>query len=137
MSLLDGQRFNKLFKVWDVDGTINAFIIGRFEPISYNAGELVMPIVTDVGFAQDLDRKTKTSFMVSFILNIKSDEKAKESFATNVASAHLDEKAISKAGYNDDRSTRPLYAKLLNNDMKDWFDTNWNKNKSYAILYIR
>jgi len=137
MSILDGEKFSKIFKVWEKDGAVKAFVIGRFEPISYKAGELLMPIITDVGFASDLERKEKTSFMITLILDLKGNEKASGSFATNVASAHLDEKAISKAGYNDDRSTRPLYAKLLNDDLKDWFATNWNKNKRYGILYLR
>ncbi|NHI94304.1 MAG: GNAT family N-acetyltransferase [Candidatus Lokiarchaeota archaeon] len=135
MELLDNVKFSKLFRVWEKDGVIQAFVLGRYEPINYNAGEVVMPIVSDVGFASELDRKTRTSFVVSLIYEFK--EKVPEAFGTNIASAHLDEKAIGKAGYNDDRSTRPLFAKLLSEKLKDWFETNWNKNRVYSILYQR
>ena len=134
LDLLDNEKFSKIFRVWEKDGTIQAFAIGRYEPINYNAGEVVLPILQTIGFAPDLERKTRTSFLVSLIYEFK--EKAPEAFGTNIANAHLDEKAIGKAGYNDDRSTRPLYAKLLSDKYKDWFDSKW-KFKSYYINYQR
>jgi len=134
MDLLDNEKFSKIFRVWEKDGVIQAFAIGRYEPINYNAGEVVLPILQTIGFASELDRKTRTSFLVSLIYEFK--EKVPEAFGTNIANAHLDEKAIGKAGYNDDRSTRPLYAKLLSDKYKNWFDSNW-KFKSYYINYQR
>ncbi len=137
MALLDGVKFSKIFKVWEKEGLIKAYAIGRCEPINYRAGELTLPVISEVGFSSDLERKEKTTFMNTLILDLKADERCKDSFATNVAYAHLEEKAFDKAGYNNDTTVRPLYAKLLNNDLKEWFTTDWNRYKKYSILYFR
>ena len=60
-----------------------------------------------------------------------------EAFGCNVGHAHLDEKIFDKGGFNDDRSTRPLYAKLVNETKKAWFEDDWNKHKVYNIPYQR
>ncbi|MBD3229241.1 MAG: GNAT family N-acetyltransferase [Candidatus Lokiarchaeota archaeon] len=126
--------FNAIFKVWDIEGDIKAFAIGRTELIRYTKGDANVNILVDIGFSSDLSRKEKTSFTASLLLLLK--EKYPKSFATNGAHVHLDKKGISKAGFNDDRSNRPVYVKNLSDNLKEWFEDNW-KYKTYYVPYQR
>jgi ribosomal protein S18 acetylase RimI-like enzyme len=126
--------FNPIFMVWDVDGKIKAFAIGRTELIRYRKGDANVNILIDIGFDQELSRKEKTTFAVSLLLYLK--EKKPKCFATNGAKIHLENKALDKAGFNNDRSTRPLYALALSEDIQEWFQENW-KYKNYYVPYQR
>jgi len=57
-------------------------------------------------------------------------------FAINLAVAHHEEKAYDKAGFNNDRSKRPLYVKAIGNEFKEWLLKSW-KYKTYYISYLR
>jgi len=133
-NLLAGTPFAPFFRVWDVNGTIKAFVIGRVEFIHWKAGLCPSGVITDTGFASDLDKKDKINFVLSFIFEIK--EKAPEAFGTNVAVAHHEEKTYDKAGFNNDRSRRPLYVKAVGNEFKAWLESQW-KYKMYYISYQR
>jgi len=126
--------FNPFFIVWEIDGSVKAFLVGRTEAIKYNTGDTKGNVIVDIGFSQDLTRKQKSEFLHSVILYLK--EKFPDSMATNCAHVHHDLKAFDKAGFGDDRSTRPLYAKLLSKDLSDWFNNKWNP-KNYYIPYQR
>ncbi|MHA1266292.1 MAG: GNAT family N-acetyltransferase [Candidatus Helarchaeota archaeon] len=126
--------FEVFFYVWDIDGEINGFITGRFELIQYSTGTGVSAIAIQNGFKPDLTRKEKTSFVVSTLYAFK--EKNPETFATNLALGHHEEKAFEKAGFNNDRSKRPLYVKPLETTLKDWLELEWNCKK-YIIPYQR
>ena len=132
--LLAGTPFTPFFRVWEVDGAIKAFVIGRIEFIRWRKGTCPSGIIADTGFANDLDKKDKTSFVASIILELK--EKAPEAFATNLAVAHHEEKAFDKAGFNNDRSKRPLFVKAIGNELKEWAQRDW-KYKTYYISYLR
>jgi GNAT superfamily N-acetyltransferase len=133
-NLLTGTPFVPFFRVWEVDRTIKAFVIGRIEFIHWKAGLCPSGVITDTGFASDLDRKDKTNFILSIIFEIK--EKAPEAFATNIAVAHHEEKTYDKAGFNNDRSKRPLYVKAVGGEFKKWLESQW-KYKTYYISYQR
>lgn len=126
--------FEAFFYVWDMAGTIKGFVAGRFESIRYNKGTGLSAITIQNGFVQEVDRKDKTSFIVSFLYAVR--EKHPETFACNLALGHHEEKAFDKAGFNNDRSTRPLFVKLLTDELKDWLETAW-KYKNYMIPYQR
>ncbi|MHA1271276.1 MAG: GNAT family N-acetyltransferase [Candidatus Helarchaeota archaeon] len=126
--------FKPFFIIWEIDGTVKAFIIGRTEDIKYQTDDAKGNVIVDTGFSQDLMIKQKIEFLNSVILFLK--EKYPESMATNCGHVHHELKAFDKANFNDDRSTRPLYVKLLNNDLKEWFEDKW-KLKTYYIPYQR
>ena len=132
--LLTGTPFTPFFRVWEVDEVIKAFVIGRIEFIRWRTGTCPSGVITDTGFASGLDKKDKISFVASIILEMK--EKAPEAFATNLAVAHHEEKAFDKAGFNNDRSKRPLYVKAVGSEFKDWVLKDW-KYKTYYISYLR
>lgn len=102
--------------------------------IHWKVGLCPSGIITDTGFASDLDKKDKINFVLSIIFELK--EKAPEAFATNIAVAHHEEKTYDKAGFNNDRSQRPLYAKAVGSEFKEWFESPW-KYKTYYISYQR
>ncbi|MHA1131418.1 MAG: hypothetical protein ACTSQQ_11495, partial [Candidatus Helarchaeota archaeon] len=133
-NLLNKKPFAGIFNVWDVEDSIKAFVAGRFEAIIYNNGIGISAILVHAAFAPDLERKDKTSFIVSVLYKIKSTKP--DTFATNLAVAHHEEKAFDKAGFNNDRSTRPLFVKILDDNLKTWFQTDW-KYKNYCIPYQR
>ncbi len=133
-NLLAGTPFVPFFRVWDVDGAIKAFVIGRVEFIHWKVGLCPSGIITDTGFASDLDKKDKINFVLSIIFEVKAG--APEAFAANIAVAHHEEKAYDKAGFNNDRSKRPLYAKAIGHEFTDWFQSPW-KYKAYYISYQR
>ncbi len=132
--ILKTKPFSLFYYVWDLNGEIKAFVVGRFEPIVYSAGIGTSAIIIHTGFAQELERKSKTSFVVSVLFEIQ--QKIPETFATNLAVAHHDEKAFDKAGFNNDRSTRPLYVKILDDSLAPWLQAAW-KLKNYCIPYQR
>jgi GNAT superfamily N-acetyltransferase len=132
--LLKRKPFAGIFYVWEVDGTVKGFVVGRFEAIVYTNGIGTSAILIHTGFDQDFDRKDKTSFAVSTLYKVK--ETNADTFGTNLASAHHEEKAFDKAGFNDDRSTRPLYVKALDAKLNDWVGADWNY-KTYCIPYQR
>ncbi len=132
--ILQKKPFALIYYVWEVDRIVKAFVAGRFEKIIYERGTGISAIISHAGFAGDLDRKDKTSFIVSVLYEIKAREP--NTFATNLAVAHHEEKAFDKAGFNNDRSTRPLYVKSLNDSVNEWVQTPW-KYKRYCIPYQR
>lgn len=134
VDLLAGTAFSTFFRVWEVDKIVKAFVIGRIEFIRWRTGTCPSGIITDTGFANDLDKKDKTNFVASIIFELK--EKAPEAFATNLAVAHHEEKVFDKAGFNNDRSKRSLYIKAIGNEFKEWAQGDW-KYKTYYISYLR
>jgi len=134
--ILDGTPFKVFFYVWDVDGEIKAVAVGRYEKIMYSTGTGLPAIIIHTGLASDLLRKDKTSFAVSVLYELKANGSETETFATNLAVAHHEEKAYDKAGFNNDRSTRPLYVKALSDELNEWLQAEW-KYKNYLIPYQR
>ncbi len=126
--------FNPFFYVWEIKGEIQAFIIGRVESIAFKNGVGNAVGIIDTGFADDLLRTEKTSFIVSCLFKLK--EKVPDAFGINLVVAHHEKKAFEKAGFTNDRSSRPLYVKVLSNELKDWIQADW-KYKKYYIPYQR
>ena len=48
--LLDDTPFSVFFYVWDVDGEIKGFVLGRYEVIVYGAGKGLSAIIIHTGF---------------------------------------------------------------------------------------
>lgn len=129
------KPFKLFFRVLEKDGENKGFAVGRYELIRYNQGDVPAAIIQDVAFASDLSRQVKTGFMVSLLYEFKAN--APEAYGASAAHVHHDEKPFDKAGYNNDRTTRPLLVKLVNNELKSWFEENWNSYKHYYIPYQR
>ncbi|HUX98597.1 MAG TPA: GNAT family N-acetyltransferase [Candidatus Deferrimicrobium sp.] len=134
LNIRDEKTFIPFFYVWDVNGTVKAFVAGRIEAINYKAGIGRSVIIIHTGFSGELERKDKSSFIVSALYEFKNSEP--EAFATNLANGHHEEKAFDKVGFNNDRSTRPVYVKVLADDLQEWVQTNW-KYKTYYLPYQR
>ncbi len=126
--------FNAFFYVWEINGTIKAFMAGRKESIQFQNGLGNAIGIIETGFADDLDRKDKTRFITSCLFKLK--KLAPDGFGINLVVAHHEKKAYEKAGFTNDRSSRPLYIKVLTDNLQEWFHTEW-KYKSYYIPYQR
>jgi hypothetical protein len=120
--------------VWEVEGRVQAFIMGRVESIQFQNGIGSAVGIIDAGFSRDLPRQDKTSFIVSNLFQLK--ELIPNGFGINLVVAHHEKKAFDKAGFTDDRSSRPLYIRGLSDDLQDWLEPKWNF-KDYYIPYQR
>jgi GNAT superfamily N-acetyltransferase len=126
--------FRAFLYVWEREGRVRAFIAGRVESIQFQNGIGSAIGIIDTGFSNDLIRQDKTSFIISNLFQLK--ELIPNGFGINLVVAHHEKKAFDKAGFTDDRSTRPLYVKVLSDDLQNWLETAWNF-KAYYIPYQR
>ncbi|MHA1301106.1 MAG: GNAT family N-acetyltransferase [Candidatus Helarchaeota archaeon] len=132
--ILSGSKFDSFFYIWETTSAVKAFTWGRFEYVKWSTGDSPVNIIHDTGFVKDLDKKEKIRFLTSVLIKLK--QKVPNAYATNAAHCHHEEKAFGKAGFNDDRSKRPLYIKGLTTEGKKWLQSDW-KLKSYYIPYQR
>lgn len=126
--------YNAFFYVWELEGMIKAFMTGRKESIRFQNGLGNAIGIIETGFASDLDQKDKTRFIISCLFKLK--EYVPEGFGINLVVAHHEKKAYEKAGFTNDRSSRPLYIKILTEELEEWFHADW-KYKNYYIPYQR
>jgi hypothetical protein len=126
--------FNSFYYVWEREGEVKAFMIGRVESIAFKNGVGNAVGIIDAGFADELTRTEKTSFIISCLFKLK--EKVPDAFGINLVVAHHEKKAFEKAGFTADRSSRPLYVKILANELGEWILADW-KYKKYYIPYQR
>jgi GNAT superfamily N-acetyltransferase len=126
--------FRAFFHAWEVEGTIKAFMTGRKESIRFQNGTGNAAGIIETGFANDLDRKDKTRFIISCLFKLK--DSVPDGFGINLVVGHHEKRAFEKAGFTDDRSSRPLYVRMLADYLQEWFRTDWNF-KNYYIPYQR
>jgi len=126
--------FRAFLFVWEVEGRVRAFLAGRVESIQFKNGIGSAVGIIDTGFSTDLTRQDKTSFIISNLFQLK--DLIPNGFGINLVVAHHEKKAFDKAGFTDDRSSRPLYIRVLSDDLQDWLETKWNF-KAYYIPYQR
>ncbi len=126
--------FNAFLYAWELEGTLKAFIAGRKESIKFQNGIGNAVGIIETGFANDLDQKDKTRFIISSLFKLK--ESVPDGFGINLVVGHHEKKAFEKAGFTNDRSTRPLYVKVLTDDLQEWFCIDWNY-RTYYIPYQR